>query len=240
MTPSSVRVGTADDLPTPEALFRDRVRRGTWVMVAATIGLALGELMLRPGENPAVSLAHVSLLIAFFAMMRLDRRCTSRRQLTALALAGMILTATTSALIAVFTGRATVSMLVFVSMAVTTAAYIPWGGLAQGVLVAILAAIYPVEAYLAEGGLSVGRSRELVALYVVLGSSIYIAIELDRQRRATARAHEERRRREVQIDEQRAYLRQVLDINPHLIFAKDRSGHFTLVNRALAAVYGTR
>ena len=37
----------------------------------------------------------------------------------------------------------------------------------------------------------------------------------------------------------RQFLRQVLDINPHLIFAKDRAGHFTLVNRAAAEVYGT-
>ena len=240
MIPSSVRsAASAGDLPDPEALFRERLRRGTWVMVAGTIGLALGELVLRPGENPAVSLAHVSLLIAFFTMMRLERRCTTRRQIVLLALAGMVLTAVTSAMIALFTGRATVSMLVFVSIAVTTAAYIPWGGVAQAVLVAILAAIYPVEAYLAEGGVSMQRSREMVALYVVLGGSIYIAVELERQRRATARAHEERRRREVQIDEQRAYLRQVLDINPHLIFAKDRSGRFTFVNRALAAVYDT-
>ncbi len=37
----------------------------------------------------------------------------------------------------------------------------------------------------------------------------------------------------------RQFLRQVLDINPHLVFAKDRSGRFTLVNQALAEAYGT-
>ncbi|MHC5109619.1 MAG: hybrid sensor histidine kinase/response regulator [Planctomycetota bacterium] len=35
------------------------------------------------------------------------------------------------------------------------------------------------------------------------------------------------------------FLRQVLDINPNLIFAKDRLGRFTLVNRAVADLYGT-
>src|SRR5262249_40949141 len=33
--------------------------------------------------------------------------------------------------------------------------------------------------------------------------------------------------------------RQVLDLDPNLIFAKDRQGRFTLVNRATAAAYGT-
>ncbi len=36
-----------------------------------------------------------------------------------------------------------------------------------------------------------------------------------------------------------SFVRQILDINPHLIFAKDREGRFTLVNRALAEIYGT-
>ena len=37
----------------------------------------------------------------------------------------------------------------------------------------------------------------------------------------------------------RAFLRQVLDLDPALIFAKDRQGRFTLANRAVAAIYGT-
>ena len=32
---------------------------------------------------------------------------------------------------------------------------------------------------------------------------------------------------------QESFLRQVLDINPNLIFAKDREGRFTLVNQAV-------
>jgi hypothetical protein len=36
------------------------------------------------------------------------------------------------------------------------------------------------------------------------------------------------------LEEQRAFLQQVIDMNPHFIFAKDEDGRFTLVNRALA------
>src|SRR6185436_2811981 len=42
-----------------------------------------------------------------------------------------------------------------------------------------------------------------------------------------------------ELTRQRTYLRQVIDLNPHFIFAKDREGRFTLVNRAVADAYGT-
>jgi PAS domain S-box-containing protein len=35
------------------------------------------------------------------------------------------------------------------------------------------------------------------------------------------------------------FLRQIIDINPHFIFVKDRAGRFTLVNEAVAEAYGT-
>jgi PAS domain S-box-containing protein len=47
-----------------------------------------------------------------------------------------------------------------------------------------------------------------------------------------------RKRAENALIEQRAFLRQVIDINPALIFAKDRNGRFTLANQAMADVYG--
>jgi len=41
------------------------------------------------------------------------------------------------------------------------------------------------------------------------------------------------------LDKERQFLRQVIDIDPNFIFAKDRAGRFTLANRALADAYGT-
>jgi PAS domain S-box-containing protein len=49
----------------------------------------------------------------------------------------------------------------------------------------------------------------------------------------------ERKRAEQTLENQRAFLRQVIDTNPNLIFAKDREGRFTLVNQAVADAYGT-
>jgi two-component system, LuxR family, sensor kinase FixL len=49
----------------------------------------------------------------------------------------------------------------------------------------------------------------------------------------------ERKRAEETLEKQRGFLRQVIDIDPNFIFAKDREGRFTLVNQAVADAYGT-
>lgn len=49
----------------------------------------------------------------------------------------------------------------------------------------------------------------------------------------------ERTRTESELQRSHAFLRQVIDTTPNFIFAKDRDGRFTLVNKALADAYGT-
>jgi len=49
----------------------------------------------------------------------------------------------------------------------------------------------------------------------------------------------ERKQAEETLRTQREFLRQVIDASPNLIFVKDWFGKFTLVNRAMAELYGT-
>jgi PAS domain S-box-containing protein len=49
----------------------------------------------------------------------------------------------------------------------------------------------------------------------------------------------ERLKAEREIREQRAFLRQVIDINPSMVFAKDRQHRFTLANQTTADAHGT-
>jgi PAS domain S-box-containing protein len=49
----------------------------------------------------------------------------------------------------------------------------------------------------------------------------------------------ERKQLDDRLKRERAFLRQVIDINPNFMFAKDRAGRFTLVNQAVADAYGT-
>ena len=48
-----------------------------------------------------------------------------------------------------------------------------------------------------------------------------------------------RKQAEEDLEKERAFLRQVIDIDPNFVFAKDRDGRFTLANRGLADAYGT-
>jgi PAS domain S-box-containing protein len=49
----------------------------------------------------------------------------------------------------------------------------------------------------------------------------------------------DRKRAEEELRRSHAFLRQVIDIDPNFIFAKDREGRFRLANKALADAYGT-
>src|SRR5260370_14614861 len=49
----------------------------------------------------------------------------------------------------------------------------------------------------------------------------------------------ERKRADEMVRAQQRFLRQVIDANPSLIFVKDWDGKFTLVNQAVADIYGT-
>jgi PAS domain S-box-containing protein len=64
-----------------------------------------------------------------------------------------------------------------------------------------------------------------------LGPAVHRALQEAEERRA-------RKRSEEALQKQRAFLQQVIDINPLFIFAKDREGRFTLANEAFAKAYG--
>jgi PAS domain S-box-containing protein len=49
----------------------------------------------------------------------------------------------------------------------------------------------------------------------------------------------ERRKAEEELRRSHDFIRHIIDTNPNLIFAKDREGRFTLVNKAAADFYGT-
>ena len=49
----------------------------------------------------------------------------------------------------------------------------------------------------------------------------------------------ERKLAQAELAEQRSFLRQVIDLNPNFVFAKDAEGRFTLINQAIADAYGT-
>jgi PAS domain S-box-containing protein len=66
-----------------------------------------------------------------------------------------------------------------------------------------------------------------------------LAHMVDERTRNLQEEIQERRRVEAAVEEQRAFLRQVIDSSSSHIFVKDRDGRFVLINQALAEVFGT-
>ena len=67
--------------------------------------------------------------------------------------------------------------------------------------------------------------------WLVLGFGILASVLLAAQ--LLARAHSQRR-----LEQERLRLRMIIDLVPHLIFAKDRDGYYLLANQACADAYG--
>ena len=67
----------------------------------------------------------------------------------------------------------------------------------------------------------------------------YLSYEGKEYHCAFVRDITERKRAEEELRQSHAFLRQVIDIDPNFIFAKDREGRFILVNKAVADAYGT-
>lgn len=75
-----------------------------------------------------------------------------------------------------------------------------------------------------------GQIRTYESRFVAMSNSEVVSIVRDITDRVRA---------SVADDEHREFLRQVIDINPNFVFAKDAEGRFTLVNQAVADNYGT-
>ncbi len=80
-----------------------------------------------------------------------------------------------------------------------------------------------------------------VLIVAILGFGIVGAIRVQdirqRKRQQALERQVDQRTREVRM--QQAFLRQVIDLNPSFIFARDDAGRFTLANKALADLLGT-
>jgi PAS domain S-box-containing protein len=98
-----------------------------------------------------------------------------------------------------------------------------------------------------------GQYRDMVTAHVEIaqdddGEQRYFDLRIshlsDRHHRLTGclvvlRDITERKQAAEALAGQREFLRQIIDTIPQFVFAKDRSGRFTLVNQAIADAYGT-
>lgn len=220
----------------PPEQVRDRELLADRVAVAHALvcgGLAV-DLLSMGGVWPmrdAIVAAIVAYCLLVLGFRSLIHRWVSPE---AVGLAGVALLGTALVIIAWMQPPARYEAYLAIALGASASALIPWGWRTQAAAAAILAAFESARMGII-GDAEPAAVRQFMVLLIVLGVSTYAAHQLSRFRGALRR---ERSVRERALVRHQTFLRQVLDINPHLIFAKDREGRFTLANRATAELYG--
>jgi len=225
------------------ALLGDRVRLALWCPISGATVLALiGPFW---GASFWPTLVIPAFLIAgLFGVHVLLRRADSERAVVGLGLFALALTCFATAATTIWMTGGVGLQPIWTGLAISVGAFIPWGARAQALGGVLLLTAYSVSMALA--GTWAHSRTEAVALFLVVAASIAIARETERSHRLGRQELAKRRRRERalrekqdEVEQQRAFLRQVIDINPQLVFAKDRGGRFTLANETVADLYGT-
>ena len=73
----------------------------------------------------------------------------------------------------------------------------------------------------------------------VLARQVVAALELRRSTAGQARMLLERDQVQAELEQERTFLRRIVDTQPSMVFVKDWDGRFVLVNEALARCYGS-
>lgn len=221
-----------------DPLLQQRARVAIAAIATGVTALAVNEAILRFGVVPWIHLMQAIDLVALGAAFLHLRRPRPRRHAMGVFLAVLTLIGVTSAGIGVLSSATSTSTILFVGMSMGTAALLPMRWQEQLCLVAILGAIYPMEVLSMGGWTVVEHGREAIALYVIFLVSVVVSWQLEQHRASIAAERAAREAREEELEASRSFLRQAIDIIPHAIVAKDRSGRFTLVNQTVASLYG--
>ncbi len=240
--PAAIDADTAEIATARRDLLIERLHSGVACLIVGAAMLALTELLW--GTSIWFAVVVPGFLVAGLSVVaRTAQSGRQARTVVALGLCALILACTATGAVSLWMKAASGVPAIWSALILGSAGFLPWGGSAQAIAAAIVLLSYAGSTALGGFGSS---GFEAVALLLISGVSIAIARDKERTHDLARRELIHRRRREdalrdkqLELERQRAFLRQVIDINPHLVFAKDRRGRFTLTNRAVAALYGT-
>jgi PAS domain S-box-containing protein len=123
--------------------------------------------------------------------------------------------------------------LLFIPLLMFSATLIPWGGRSQGAVVTIAAAAVLANFYAVQGDFRGLFSPLLLALAIALGTSVYIAAELQRSRVNIELSHLALRRREQ-------YFRSLIENASDIITILDQDGTVRYASPSVERVLGHR
>src|SRR5215470_5663970 len=170
----------------PGWLLQRRMVLVLWIVVGGNLVFAATDPWLNPGHLAALTAVKAVLIaVLLVALVRL-RRPLPRRVAIAMALIAGSVAAGAGTVASVIVGDPFTTPLLCASATLVAAAVIPWGAAVQ-LAVAFINLVAGTLAVWLVAGVDTARGA-IVALAVICALSVYIARELDRQRRAEARA----------------------------------------------------
>lgn len=165
-----------------------RVKAGAWIVVLWGIPFILVDAWLsspRFGSVLLVETAQMVALLGVIAWLHAPRRRRQVRRVAVAAVAGIyVLTATAASL----RGDLASTAFIFLALAVITGGFLPWGGRAQLVSVAVAAAALVANAFAAPIADPRALAYPTLGILAAFGGSVWIAREAERERRGRRRA----------------------------------------------------
>lgn len=174
-------------------LLQQRIRSGLWLLLASGLLFLLTNLVYPPARAGAVILVLALQVAVVSAALIAGPHVVGRRLAISLALVVIAVVSFTAAGAAILSNNLTANPLLFVLLAMGSAALLPWGVEPQLAAVGIAAGALFWNLHAVSGSLTAFSPLVTGTVFLALATSVYVAWELDHSRARTAREAAERR-----------------------------------------------
>lgn len=184
-----------------ETLLLKRIRLGLTLNLAGIAVVLIAELLLRPGERPAITVFQGINLVIVAGALAFLRDPTRRTFNLVVGFLAYAVTIVAIGAIGIVAGDATTPLILFVGLALVTAVFVPWspGWQLLSVLVIIVISIWTVSTVVESPRLF--WVQNVGSVVPTLIATVAIAYALQREREAGLRAERERCVQEEELRE---------------------------------------
>jgi two-component sensor histidine kinase len=174
----------------------ERLRLAGTIVAAGVFAVFVGELILRPGVRPGVSLAQGANLVVCALVLGLVRVPSQRARNLRLGFLCYAVTTICTGAVGIFARDPTTSIIIIVAEALGAAAIVPWGPWWQlaGVVLSTVVAIWTVSTLVPEPEFLL---QNIGSIMPTLTATVFLAHILRRESALVARTEHERNTREA-------------------------------------------
>ena len=191
-------------------LLLERIRLAVRIVGAGVAAVFVGELILRPGERPGVSLVQLANLIVCVVILACLGAPAQRTRNLGLGFVAYVVTTVCTGAVGIFAHDATTATIVLIAVAFGAGTLVPWGPWWQlaGVVLTTGVAIWTVTAVVQAPAFVL---QNIGSILPTLTATIFVAHILRRQSALVARSEHERDTREATLRDANRRLEQEVE-----------------------------